>query len=94
MTVFGSGKQTRDYVFVGDVVDAFLAAATAHLPPPGGVTARTVNIGTGILMVVLMLIVMFLVDPVLTLLAVGSMPLVAIVSALYGRSIRASSVSS
>ena len=50
-----------------------------------------VNIGTGILMVVLMLIVMFLVDPVLTLLAVGSMPLVAVVSALYGRSIRASS---
>src|SRR5262249_30428706 len=50
-----------------------------------------VNIGTGALMVVLMLAVMFAVDPVLTALSVGSMPLVAILSALYGRSIRASS---
>ena len=50
-----------------------------------------VNIGTGIVMVVLMLAVMFAVDPVLTLLALGSMPLVAFLSALYGRSIRTSS---
>jgi ATP-binding cassette, subfamily B, bacterial len=50
-----------------------------------------VNIGTGILMIVLMLAVMFGVDPLLTVLAVGSMPLVAILSALYGRSIRTSS---
>jgi ATP-binding cassette, subfamily B, bacterial len=50
-----------------------------------------VNIGTGLLMVVLMLVVMFAVDPVLTLLSVGSMPLVAILSALYGRTIRATS---
>src|SRR5262245_36852052 len=50
-----------------------------------------VNIGTGILMVVLMLAVMFAVDPFLTLLSVGSIPLVALLSALYGRSIRASS---
>jgi len=50
-----------------------------------------VNIGTGLLMVVLMLAVMFAVDPLLTLLALASMPLVALLSALYGRSIRASS---
>src|SRR5262249_26895349 len=50
-----------------------------------------VNIGTGLLMVVLMLAVMFVVDPVLTLLALASMPLVAILSALCGRSIRTSS---
>ncbi|WP_062431600.1 NAD-dependent epimerase/dehydratase family protein [Herbidospora daliensis] len=39
-TVFGDGTQTRDYVYVGDVVTAFLAAST-H--PDGGVW----NIGTG-----------------------------------------------
>src|SRR5262249_11338795 len=50
-----------------------------------------VNIGTGLLMVGLMLAVMFAVDPVLTALAVGSMPLVAVLSAVYGRSIRTSS---
>jgi ATP-binding cassette subfamily B protein len=50
-----------------------------------------VNIGTGILMVVLMLAVMFAVDPVLTLLSLASMPLVVLVSALYGRTIRATS---
>jgi UDP-glucose 4-epimerase len=39
-TVFGDGGQTRDFVFVGDVVDALLAAAAAD----GGVF----NVGTGI----------------------------------------------
>jgi UDP-glucose 4-epimerase len=38
-TIFGDGSQTRDFVFVGDVVDALLAAA-AH---EGG----TFNVGTG-----------------------------------------------
>lgn len=38
--VFGDGLQTRDYVYVGDVVRAFLAAEA-------GVPGRTVNIGTG-----------------------------------------------
>jgi UDP-glucose 4-epimerase len=38
--IFGKGTQTRDYVYVGDVVDATLAAA-AH---PGDV----LNVGTGV----------------------------------------------
>jgi UDP-glucose 4-epimerase len=40
-TVFGDGHQTRDYVYVGDVADAFLAAAA-------GDGAGPYNIGTGI----------------------------------------------
>jgi UDP-glucose 4-epimerase len=40
-TVFGDGKQTRDYIYVGDVVTAMLAAAESETTGP-------VNIGTGI----------------------------------------------
>lgn len=40
-TVFGDGKQTRDYIYVGDVVAAALAAAGSDATGP-------VNIGTGI----------------------------------------------
>jgi UDP-glucose 4-epimerase len=39
VTIFGTGQQTRDYVYVGDVVAATLAAAGR----PGGVF----NVGTG-----------------------------------------------
>ena len=39
--VFGDGNQTRDYVYVGDVVEAFLAAA-------GSDARGTYNIGTGV----------------------------------------------
>ncbi len=39
-TVFGDGTQTRDYVYVGDAVTAFLAAADQRRP-------GTWNIGTG-----------------------------------------------
>ena len=39
-TVFGDGEQTRDYVFVGDVVQANLLAAAADVNGP-------FNIGTG-----------------------------------------------
>ena len=39
-TVFGDGSQTRDYVFVGDVVDAFVRAS--------GHGGGTFNVGTGI----------------------------------------------
>jgi UDP-glucose 4-epimerase len=40
-TVFGDGTQTRDYVYVGDVVAAALAAAASEFNGP-------VNIGSGI----------------------------------------------
>jgi UDP-glucose 4-epimerase len=39
-TIYGSGKQTRDYVFVGDVVRAQLAAAQSAV-------SGEINIGTG-----------------------------------------------
>jgi UDP-glucose 4-epimerase len=41
LTVYGDGTQTRDYAYVGDVVDAFLAAADVDRP---GIW----NIGTGL----------------------------------------------
>jgi UDP-glucose 4-epimerase len=40
-TVFGDGTQTRDYIYVGDVVSAALAAA-------GSGATGAINIGTGI----------------------------------------------
>lgn len=40
-TVFGDGLQTRDYIYVGDVVAAALAAA-------GSTVSGPVNVGTGI----------------------------------------------
>ena len=48
LTVYGDGRQTRDYVFVGDVAAANAAAATAMLPAVGRLDARAMNIGTGI----------------------------------------------
>jgi UDP-glucose 4-epimerase len=48
LTIFGDGRQTRDYVYVGDVARANLLAATVPLPPAGGVDSRAFNIGTGI----------------------------------------------
>ena len=45
--VFGDGRQTRDYVFAGDVARANLAAATAQLPRARQVDVRAFNIGTG-----------------------------------------------
>jgi UDP-glucose 4-epimerase len=40
-TVFGDGRQTRDYVFVGDVVAAMIAASASSVTGP-------VNVGTGL----------------------------------------------
>jgi len=40
-TVFGDGKQTRDYIYVGDVVAAALAAAESE-------ATGAINVGTGI----------------------------------------------
>jgi UDP-glucose 4-epimerase len=48
LTVFGDGKQTRDYVFVGDVARANVLAAEKPLPPVGGVDSRAFNVGTSV----------------------------------------------
>jgi UDP-glucose 4-epimerase len=48
LRVFGDGKQTRDYVYVGDVAEATVRAATMPLPPPGRVDERAFNVGTGV----------------------------------------------
>ncbi len=49
LTIYGDGEQERDYVYVGDVVEANMAAATGTLPE----TCETVddlafNVGTGV----------------------------------------------
>jgi UDP-glucose 4-epimerase len=48
MTTFGSGEQTRDYVFVKDVARANFLAATRELPAVGPLDARAFNVGTGV----------------------------------------------
>jgi UDP-glucose 4-epimerase len=48
LTVFGDGRQTRDYIYVGDVATAFLTAADASLGPPERLDARAFNVGTGV----------------------------------------------
>ncbi len=40
-TIYGDGKQTRDYVYVGDVVTAVIASLDHHLP-------GAYNVGTGV----------------------------------------------
>jgi UDP-glucose 4-epimerase len=42
LVIHGDGTQTRDYVFLDDVVDALVAAATAH-----SVDRSVINIGSG-----------------------------------------------
>ncbi|HEX3273574.1 MAG TPA: NAD-dependent epimerase/dehydratase family protein [Gemmatimonadales bacterium] len=44
LTVFGDGKQTRDYVFVKDVARANVLASTARLPATGEFDAPAFNI--------------------------------------------------
>ena len=46
LTVFGDGKQTRDYVFVEDVARANVAAVEMELPAPERIDSRAFNIGT------------------------------------------------
>ena len=46
LTIFGDGRQTRDYVYVADVARANLLAATRPLPAIGALDARAFNIGT------------------------------------------------
>jgi UDP-glucose 4-epimerase len=42
LVIFGDGSQTRDFVYVDDVVDALVAAATA-----AGVNRAMINVGSG-----------------------------------------------
>jgi UDP-glucose 4-epimerase len=42
LVVLGSGEQTRDFVFIDDVVDALITAASAQ-----GVDQKVINIGSG-----------------------------------------------
>ena len=48
LTVYGDGTQTRDYIYVGDVADAFITAAGAALPAPQRLDTRAFNVGTGV----------------------------------------------
>lgn len=48
LTVFGDGLQTRDYIFVSDVVDVTYRAATRALPPVQLLDSRAFNVGTGV----------------------------------------------
>ena len=48
LTVYGDGEQTRDMVFVGDVAEANLLAASRPVPPLATLDDRAFNIGTGI----------------------------------------------
>jgi UDP-glucose 4-epimerase len=48
LTVFGDGRQTRDYVFVKDVARANVLATTARLPASGDFNAPAFNIATSI----------------------------------------------
>lgn len=49
LTVFGDGEQTRDYVFVGDVVRANMLASEISLAPVGTtLDERAYNVGTGV----------------------------------------------
>ena len=48
LTVFGDGKQTRDYVFVKDVARANVLASRATVPPGPDIDATAFNVATGI----------------------------------------------
>lgn len=47
LTIFGDGEQTRDYVYVGDVVEANMVVSEAQLSPDPDLDARAFNVGTG-----------------------------------------------
>lgn len=48
LTIFGDGEQTRDYVYVKDVVAANLLASDVSMGDDKGLDARAFNVGTGI----------------------------------------------
>jgi UDP-glucose 4-epimerase len=48
LTIFGDGRQTRDYVFVKDVARANVLAATVPIPGGGDIDAPALNIATSL----------------------------------------------
>jgi len=48
LTIYGDGEQTRDYVFVGDVVRANMLVSEAAIAPGNSLDSRAFNVGTGI----------------------------------------------
>jgi UDP-glucose 4-epimerase len=48
LTIFGDGEQTRDYVFVRDVVAANMLASSIDMGAGVGLDARAFNVGTGV----------------------------------------------
>ena len=46
LTIYGDGRQTRDYTYVSDIVNAVWLVSKADLPPPGKLDARAFNVGT------------------------------------------------
>ena len=47
LTIFGDGEQTRDYVFVKDVVNANMKASDLPLAEANGLDGTAFNVGTG-----------------------------------------------
>jgi UDP-glucose 4-epimerase len=47
MTVYGDGEQTRDYVYVGDVVAANMLVTDHDFNGAAGLDERAFNVGTG-----------------------------------------------
>jgi UDP-glucose 4-epimerase len=47
LTIFGDGEQTRDYVFVGDVVSANMTVSEVPVPDAPEMDAVAFNVGTG-----------------------------------------------
>jgi len=48
LTIFGDGEQTRDYVFVRDVVAANMLASDLRMGDGAGLDSRAFNVGTGV----------------------------------------------
>jgi UDP-glucose 4-epimerase len=48
LTIFGDGEQTRDYVYVKDVVAANMLASEVEMGEGEGLDSRAFNVGTGV----------------------------------------------
>lgn len=48
LTIYGDGEQTRDYVFVGDIVRANMLVTDVALEPAAALDRRAYNVGTGV----------------------------------------------